>query len=156
MDKHRLFAPVRGHPLNLCLDASIVGPWVCERAGGTWVPGRGTAIGKLHECKLQAGVLYEDFNGANVVCHIAGEGNWATRGYLNVIFDYPFNQMGVRRITVPVSSTNIKSIDLVTDMGFTLECTLAQATPEGDLHLFRMLRDDCQYIKGKYALHRTS
>jgi RimJ/RimL family protein N-acetyltransferase len=142
--------------MNLCLDASIVGPWVCERAGGTWVPGRGTAIGKLNEGKLQAGVLYEDYNGANVVCHIAGEGNWATRGYLNVIFDYPFNQMGVRRITVPVSSTNIKSIDLVTDMGFELECTLAQATPEGDLHLFRMLRDDCQYIKGKYALHRTS
>jgi len=156
VDKYGLFAPVGGHPLNLCLDASIVGPWVCERAGGTWVPGRGTAIGKLNEGKLQAGVLYEDFNKANVMCHIAGEGNWATRDYLNVIFDYPFNQLSVKRITVPVASDNIKSINLVSRMGFTLECTLAQATPEGDLHLFRMWRDDCQYIKGKYALHRTS
>ena len=138
----------------LCLDANIIGPWVCERAGGTWVLGRGTAIGKLDDQgNVQAGVLYEDFNKANVMCHIAGEGNWATRGFLSVIYDYPFNQLGVKRITVPVNSTNVKSINLVTRMGFALECTLAQATPEGDLHLFRMWRDDCQYIRGKYALH---
>jgi RimJ/RimL family protein N-acetyltransferase len=152
LDKYGLLAPVGGHTLNLCLDESIVGPWVCERAGGTWFPGRGTAIGKLHEGKLQAGVLYEDYNRANVVCHIAGEGNWATKGFLGVIFDYPFNQMKVNRITVPVNSDNFNSINLVTRMGFELECTLAQATLTGDLHLFRMWRDDCRYIKGKYAL----
>jgi RimJ/RimL family protein N-acetyltransferase len=144
--------------MNLCLDASIVGPWVCERAGGTWTPGRGTAIGKINEAtgELQAGVLYEDWNGANVICHIAGEGNWATRKFLNVIFDYPFNQIKAKRITVPVPSTNIKSINLVSRMGFELECTLAQATPSGNLHLFRMFRDECRYLEGKYALHRTS
>lgn len=138
--------------MNLCLDADIVGPWVCERSGGTWVKGRGTAIGKMQDGQLVAGVLYEDFTGANVVCHIAGEGNWATRDYLNVIFDYPFNQIGVKRITAPISSTNIKSINLVQRMGFTLECTLAQAIPDADLHLFRMWRGECKYIRGKYAL----
>ena len=98
-----------------------------------------------------AGVLYEDWNHANVVCHIAGEGNWATREYLNVIFDYPFNQLQVKRITVPVGSTNLKSINLVTRMGFALECTLTQAIPDGDLHLFRMWRDECKYIRGRYG-----
>lgn len=143
--------------MRLCLDANIVGPWVCARAGGTWVAGRGTAIGKLDDTgKLAAGVLYEDWNGANIMCHIAGEGNWATRDYLGVIFDYPFNQLKARRITVPVASTNLKSISLVTKMGFALESTLAQATPDGDLHLFRMWKDECKYIKGKYALHRPS
>lgn len=138
--------------MRLCLDASVVGPWVCNRAGGTWTPGRGTAIGKLDECgHLTAGVLYEDWNGANIVCHIAGDGNWATKEYLNVIFDYPFNQLGVRRITCPVASTNIKSINLVRRMGFTLECSLAQAIPDGDLHLFRMFKDECKYIRGKYG-----
>lgn len=97
-----------------------------------------------------AGVLYEDFNGANIVCHIAGEGNWASRGFLGVIFDYPFNQLNVSRITVPVASTNLKSINLVTRMGFTLESTLAQAIPDGDLHLFRMFRKECKYLEGKY------
>lgn len=143
--------------MNLCFDESIVGPWVCARAGGTWSKGRGTAIGKIDESgNLVAGVLYEDWNGAQVICHIAGEGNWATRNYLGVIFDYPFNQLKVKRITVPVAASNLSSINLVTKMGFTLECTLAQATPSGDLHLFRMWRDECKYLKGKYAIHRSS
>ena len=111
----------------------------------------------MQDGQLVAGVLYEDFTGPNVVCHIAGEGNWANRDYLGVIFDYPFNQLGVKRITAPISSTNIKSINLVTRMGFTLECTLAQATPDGDLHLFRMWREECKYIRGKYGKsQRTS
>jgi len=115
------------------------------------VPGRGTAIGKVNEAgELVAGVLYEDWNVANVVCHIRGDGNWACRQYLATIFDYPFNQLKVKRITVPVASTNLKSIQLVTKMGFALECTLAQATPSGNLHLFRMWRDECKYLKGKY------
>ncbi len=140
--------------MRLCLDAEIVGPWVASRTGGTWSPGRGTAIGKLDDQgNLIAGVLYEDWNGAHIVCHIAGEGNWASRRFLNVIFDYPFNQLKVKRITVPVGSTNIKSIHLVTRMGFALESTLAQAIPDGDLHLFRMFRSECQYLRGKYALH---
>jgi len=140
--------------VRLCLDAEIVGPWVCERAGGVWVRGRGTAIGKLNSSgQMVAGVLYEDFNGANIMCHIAGIGAWADRQYLRTIFDYPFRQLGVKRITAPVAATNAKSINIVIRMGFTLECTLAQATPEGDMHLFRMWRDECRFIKGKYALH---
>ncbi len=138
--------------MRLCLDAEIVGPWVASRTGGTWSPGRGTAIGKLDDQgNLIAGVLYEDWNGANIMCHIAGEGHWASRRFLNVIFDYPFNQLKVKRITVPVGSTNIKSIHLVTRMGFALESTLAQAIPDGDLHLFRMFRIECQYLRGKYG-----
>lgn len=138
--------------MNLCLDPEIVGPWVCARGGGTWTNGRGTAIGKLKDGKLIAGVLYEDWNGANIVEHIAAEGNWACRRFLNVMFDYPFNQLGVRRITAPVAATNIKCINLVTRMGFTLECTLAQANPDGDVHIFRMFKEECKYIRGKYAL----
>ena len=130
----------------------LIGPWVSERTGGTWTPGRGTAIGKVaHDGTIQAGALYEDYNGANIVCHIAGDGNWATREFLRVIFDYPFRQLGVKRITAPIASTNVKSVNLVTRMGFTLECTLAQATPDGDMFLFRMFRDECKYLRGKYG-----
>ena len=133
-------------------DAVLIGPWVAERTGGSWTPGRGTAIGKVtNDGTIQAGVLYEDWNGANLVCHIAGEGNWANRQFLNVIFDYPFNQLKVKRMTAPIASTNARSINLVTKMGFELECTLTQATPDGDMFLFRMFRDECKYIRGKYG-----
>ncbi len=138
-------------PPGLSFDADLIGPWVCQGTGATWVPGRGTAIGQIKNNQLTAGVLYEDFTGANVVCHIRGDPGWANRRFLHVIFHYPFLQMKVRRITVPVDSHNLASINLVVRMGFKLECTLEQATPRGDLHLFRMFRDECQYLKGKYG-----
>lgn len=138
--------------MRLSFDAEIVGPWVTERTGGSWSSGRGTAIGKIGEDgQIVAGVLYEDWNQANIVCHIAGVGNWATKQFLNIIFDYPFNQIGAKRITVPVASENEKSINLVLRMGFELECKLRKATPFGDLLLFCMFAEDCKYIKGRYG-----
>jgi RimJ/RimL family protein N-acetyltransferase len=138
--------------LNVSFNADFVGPWVSEKTGGTWTKGRGTAIGKLGtDGQIIAGVLYEDWNGVNVVCHIAGIGNWATKEFLNLIFDYPFNRIGAKRITTPISSDNEKSINLVLKMGFELECRLRKATPFGDLLLFCMFAENCKYIKGKYG-----
>jgi RimJ/RimL family protein N-acetyltransferase len=135
----------------LTFDASIVGPWVSQKTNGAWCEGRGQAIGKMVDGQLVAGVLYEDFNGANVVCHIAGEGKWADRQFLAVIFDYPFNQMKVRRITVPVCGSNARSVKLVEHMGFVLESRLEQATLDSDLLLYRLFKDECKYLRGKYA-----
>jgi hypothetical protein len=98
-----------------------------------------------------AGVLYEDFNGVNIVCHIAGVGNWADRRFLGIIFDYPFNQLKVRRITVPVNGDNLKSQELVTHMGFVLESRLEKATLNSDLLLYRLFKGECKYLNGKYA-----
>ncbi len=139
---------------TLFYDAEVIGPWVCERTGGTWTPKRGTAIGQMKDGQINAGVLYEDWNGANIVCHIAGEGNWANKRFLSVIYHYPFEYVGAKRVTVPVKSTNEKSIKLVTRMGFTLESTLAQATPDGDMLLFRMFKHEYKYLRGKYALSK--
>jgi RimJ/RimL family protein N-acetyltransferase len=137
--------------LNLCLDSGRVGAWVTDKTGGSWVAEQGTAIGKLVNNELCAGVLYENYNKANIVCHIAGEGAWACREYLATIFHYPFVQLGVKRITVPVNDSNVKSIGLVEKMGFIMEAKLAQATPDGDLLIYRLFRDECKYIKGKYG-----
>lgn len=142
--------------MTLCFDDDIIGPWVASKTGGTWCKGRSSSIGKIVDGKIVAGVLYEDFNGANIMCHIAGEGAWACRKYLNIIFDYPFNQLKVKRITVPVASTNAKSIGLVEKMGFIIDAKLAQATPDGDLLVYRLFRDECKYIKGNYGKSKSS
>lgn len=135
----------------LSFDSELVGPWVCKRIGCKWVPDGGSVIGKLVDGKLVAGVIYQDFNGANIGAHIAGEGNWADRVFLAVIFDYPFNQIGTKRITAPVCSTNTKSIDLLTKMGFNLEAKLHGATSKGDLLLFSMFKNECKYLRGNYG-----
>lgn len=135
----------------LCLDSEFVGNWVYENLGSVWTPKRGTAIGLLKDGALTAGVVYEDYNGSNVVCHIVGKSRWASITFLSVIFDYPFNQLRVRRITVPVQSVNKKAIKFVLKLGFEYEATLEGATSSGDLLIFRMFRDKCKYIKVPYG-----
>jgi RimJ/RimL family protein N-acetyltransferase len=135
---------------EVTFDADLVGPWVSAKTGGHWCKGRGTAIGRLKDGELVAGVLYEDFTKANIVCHIAGEEGWATKGFLGLIFDYPFNQLGVKRITAPVHSDNVKSRLLMDRLGFTLEATLAQAIPEGDLLIYRMFKSECRFLEDRF------
>ena len=129
------------------LDHNVIGPWVSDGVGATWVKDEGTAIGWVKNGELVAGVIYQHFNKANVFCHIRGEGNWANRTFLRVIFDYPFNQLKVNRITAMIGSDNEASKKLVTHMGFELECTLAQANPSGDLLVYRMFRENCKYLR---------
>ena len=135
---------------DVTFDAELVGPWVSAKTGGMWTRGRGTAIGRLKDGELVAGVLYEDYTKANIVCHIAGDGGWATRGFLGLIFNYPFDQLVVKRITAPVHSNNEKSILLMTRLGFTLEAVLAQAIPEGDLLIYRMFKSECRFLEDRY------
>ena len=131
-------------------DAEIVGPWVSAKTGGHWCKGRGTAIGRLKDGELVAGVLYEDCTGANVVCHIAGDDGWATKGFLHLIFHYPFRQLNVQRITAPVHSDNAKSIALMARLGFTLEATLDRAILGGNLLIYRMFKSECRFLEDKY------
>ena len=94
---------------RIIYDAERIGPWVCERAGGTWIPGRGTAIGLERDGEIVAGVLYEDFNGANVVMHVASDGTaqWMTPEYLRTLAtkEYPFLKASdnerLKRIEMP-------------------------------------------------------
>ena len=138
--------------LTACFDAEVVGPWVSEKAGLQWFTGMGSAIGRVKDGRLVAGVVYERFNGWNVTCHIRGDGDWADRRFLGLIFDYPFVQLGARRITTTVDDDNEASISLVTKMGFGLECTLKQANPRGgDTLVYRMFKDECKYLRGRYA-----
>lgn len=138
----------------LSFDAEILGPWVAEKCGGKWTSGRGTAIGRIDENGPFAGILYEDWNGSQIVCHIAGDGNWLNRLFLWIIFDYPFNQIGAKMMTAPICSTNIKSIRMVEHMGFELEGRLRGATSKGDLLLYVMRKENCKYLRGRYVQRR--
>ncbi len=125
----------------------LVGPWVCKRTGGEWWPGMGTAIGLEQDGKLIAGVLYDNYNGANIQMHVAGEGRrWLNRDYLRFCFHYPFNQLKVKRITGIVPSVNDDALKFDTHIGFRYETTLRDAHPDGDLIVLVMRREDCRWI----------
>lgn len=131
---------------------SIVGPWVCARGGGTWTPGRGATVGLADlEHGLLAGVLFEDFNGANIVMHVAAVPGrrWLCREFLWFCFHYPFNQLGCRTVTGIVPSSNIEARKFDEHLGFTLKATLEDAHPEGDLLIYTMKKQDCRWLNLK-------
>jgi RimJ/RimL family protein N-acetyltransferase len=146
----------------IVFDTSLIVPWVCERVGiQKWSLDSFTAIGRLKDGKLVAGVLYEDCNGANVFCHIAGEGSgWMNRQFLSIIFDYPFRQLGVKRISGVVEASNAAARKLDEHLGFELEAILHDAHPKGDLYIYKMTADQCRWLKDlpyeRYALARNS
>ncbi len=136
---------------------SHVVEWVAKRTNEYGNFGAAQGIGWERNGSLVAGVAYAQWNGANVVCHIASDGSrrWATRAYLWTIFDYPFNQLSVKRITVEVGEGNSASRRFVRHLGFTLEATLDSAHPSGDLLVYRMFRQDCRYLRMPYAKSGT-
>ncbi len=129
--------------------------WIAKRTNEFGGFGTDIGIGWARHGELVAGVAYADWNGPNVVCHIAAVGKyWATRQYLRTIFDYPFNQQNVARITVCVGEGNSASRRFVGHLGFTLEATLERAHPSGNLLVYRMFRHDCRYLREPYAQTR--
>ena len=108
-----------------------------------------TGIGWARHGKIVAGVVYEDWNGASVVCHIASDGSrrWLTREFLWTIFDYPFQQLGAKRITVCVAENNADSTRFVKNLGFIMEARLEDAHPTGAILVFCMKRPDCRFIQ---------
>jgi len=99
---------------------------------------------------IVAGVIYENWNRASIFCHIAIEGRM-TKAYLKAIFDYPFNACNVKKIIVPVVSNHVKSIKLVTNMGFTEEARIVDGSQDGDIIFLTMTRENCRFLGVRYG-----
>ncbi len=130
-----------------------VGHWVAERVNGAYWPERDSALGWQSNGELTAGVWYEGWNGATVICHIAIEAP-LTRGFLREIFRYPFEHVG--KIIAPVKSINLRSRHLVERMGFVRESIIADGYKDADMFLYTMRREACRFIGEKHErLTRT-
>ena len=127
-----------------------VGPWVMGEMDGAYNPDRSNAIGLFNDGKIVAGVVYENFNGRSVVCHICVKGRM-TPAYVAAIFDYAFNVCDVHKVICPVSSNNVRAQKVVSKMGFTEEARLKDADTDGDIVLLTMTRSACRFLEPRYG-----
>lgn len=114
-----------------------------------WTPENSTTLGLERAGKLVAGVWYEDYNQQSVMAHIAIDGR-IDREFLFAIFDYPFRQLGVRKVVCPVVETNEASINLVQKLGFSEAARLKESHPDGDLIFYTLNRENCKYTGARY------
>lgn len=130
----------------------VTGPdvvaWVARQTNDFGNFGCAVGIGWQRDGELVAGVAYNEFNGPNINAHIAAA-RALTRQFVRAIFDYPFNQAKVHRVTCLVGEGNAKSRRLCRHFGFTEETRLAGAHASGDLIVYRMLRNECKWLELK-------
>jgi RimJ/RimL family protein N-acetyltransferase len=131
-------------------DSARVGPWVCQRTGGTWSPVDSVAVGLEKNGELVAGVTFDHFNGASLCMHVASDGSkrWLNREFLRFCFQYAFDQAKVKKVIGLVPSSNTQALRFDLHLGFSEEARIKDAHPEGDLLILTMTRPQCRWIKG--------
>lgn len=122
--------------------------WVARRTNDFGNFGAAVGIGVLRDGHIVAGVVFNEFNGANINMHVAAvpRSRWLSRTALRHFFHYPFIQTGVGRITVPIGEGNTPAQRLVEGVGFKYETELADAHPTGCLLIYVMRRADCRWL----------
>ena len=132
-------------------DSERIGNWVCEKAGGRYQIGN-TGIGYEKDGDLIAGVMYDGFNGSNISIHSRIDNpRIVPKKFYWMVFDYPFNQLNVKRLSGIVCFNNNKAQRLNEHLGFKREAVLGDYFPEGDAIVYVMRKDDCRFLGEKYV-----
>jgi RimJ/RimL family protein N-acetyltransferase len=140
----------------ICGDQAIakqVGlPWAQDRIGVRWPWNNATAIMLFDAELLLACTVYADYDGGNILMHIASDGSrrWLTRDFLRECFAYPFEQLHCRRVTGLVAASNTAALKFDAHLGFKPEGRMRQAAQDGsDLLILGMLRHECRHLRGR-------
>ena len=113
-------------------DKERVGTWVAERVKQLASWGDFYAMGAELNGELVSGVVYNNVGASNATCHIAVSKPTKTLSQLlDHAFVYAFDQLGLKRLTVFVESTNHKSLRIVNHIGFVQESVMHQAGDDG-------------------------
>lgn len=130
-------------------DAERIGKWVTEKAGGQYQPGN-TGIALERDGELVVGIMYDGYTEASISMHSRCDDPKATtREFYRIIFDYPFNQLKVKRATVIVSTANERAQQIDERLGFVREAVLKDYFPDGDAIIYYMNKEQCRWIKRK-------
>lgn len=128
-----------------------VGHWVAKQSNGSYFAEKSQAIGLQRNGFIEAGVIYENWNGPSVVCHIAFLGRLNV-AFLAAVFKYPFVDLGVNKIVAPIDSNNVKALRVVSKLGFHEEARITGAAPNnGDIVFLTLAREECRYLGDKYG-----
>jgi L-amino acid N-acyltransferase YncA len=119
--------------------------WLQERIGLVPTPNL-RCIGNVLGGKLLGVVGYDNYNGASIMMHSAGEGNWLTQEMLYAVFHYPFDVCKVNVVIGLVPSGNRQALRFNSHIGFKTVTDIVGAHPDGSLVVMAMRRGECRYL----------
>lgn len=125
------------------------GEAIAEIAGTEFNPKTCTSFCRVKNGKPMGGVIFSNFTGESISIHSASwNPHWINRDLLFVTFDYPFNQLGVKRIFGHVPEDNVHAQSFNHKIGFTTVARIEGVFPHNIACLvMRLDRKDCRFLK---------
>jgi RimJ/RimL family protein N-acetyltransferase len=120
-------------------------------------PGSDTVISRVTpEGNCMGGVIYDDYTGNCIFMHQASfHKNWLTGNMMWIVFDYPFNKLGVAKVGGTINSNNKELLDFNLRLGFKEEARIKNAYSNGgDLIILTMERAACRWLKIKPKVYK--
>ena len=131
----------------------LLGPWAWQQMGeGLWFPEGKSAMGHItSKDEVLWAVVYDHYEeGGSIQMHIAiSDPKVVTRRAICAVFEYPFNQLDVKKVIGVVNSENIKALTFDVRLGFLVEAIITDAYDVGDMYILSMTREQCRWIRGK-------
>ena len=137
--------------------------WVAERLPNIKTPenfGPYVAIGVADSNERPlAGIVYNGFRSAERPIEVAvniyaASPKWAQRGVIHALFSYPFEQLGVARITAHVAKKNKRARRAVRKLGFIEEgCMVHGFDGVNDLCIYGLTQEN--WRTGKFGPRPT-
>ena len=116
-------------------------------------------VPRLHHCiaryddrdRLLGGVLFTDYRVGSVHIHMAGfHPRWVSKAMVYLAFDYPFQQLKVKKLFGLVPERNVKSRNNTLHLGFKIEYlvpdVLAYADGVNGMYIMSMYKEDCRWL----------
>jgi RimJ/RimL family protein N-acetyltransferase len=111
----------------------------------------------LHHCiarynetdRLLGGVLFTEYRGGSVAIHMAGfDPHWVNREMIYLAFDYPFNQLKVKKLIGLVPESNVRARNANLKLGFKDEYLLEDVYngPMNGMYIMSMRREECKWL----------
>lgn len=101
------------------------------------------SFGVIRDAELVAIVVYSEYRHPNIEASIwSSTPRWATPPVLRALIQYPFLQLGVKRITATTEATNHRARGFLCRLGFREEGVHPDALPTGTAITYGLLRKD--------------
>lgn len=138
-------------------DKERIGQWVADKVEQRASWGSFYAMGAERDGEILAGIVFNNMNGHNAICHIAIEKTGRhTIELLRHAANYAFVQCGLKRLTgmVPASKPDVLAFDL--HIGWQEEFVMQDAAFDGGpLHVLKMTPPTCPWLKGNEHVRKS-
>lgn len=129
------------------------GPLIATLAGeNTFNQASDQSIARVGKDGLLGGVVYSNYTGASCVIHVSSvQKNFATPRFLWMVFHYPFEQLGCKKVFGLVPAFNYPAQVLASKLGFSHETTLKDAVPTGDVYVYSLYKEHCKWLNSRFG-----